>query len=183
MYIAKRAPKEWLQKELIEKSRTQIDVISELGICRQTLSEWLKYYGLSQPRSEWVKKSQITKGKRSNPLKGVPRSEHTKKLISKANKGMNHGMWKGGRIREGNKMIVWVPGHPHARTKGYIYEHRLIMEKHIGRYLKPLEVVHHVDRNPLNNNLDNLILFGNQTEHMHWHKLHRLAPEGCQNAL
>jgi hypothetical protein len=35
-------------------------------------------------------------------------------------------------------------------------EHRVIMEKHIGRRLEPWEVVHHRDENPSNNDLSNL---------------------------
>jgi hypothetical protein len=35
-------------------------------------------------------------------------------------------------------------------------EHRVIMERHIGRRLEPWEIVHHKDGNPTNNALDNL---------------------------
>ena len=53
----------------------------------------------------------------------------------------------------------------HLLTDGYLgyniknkkYRlHRLIMENYIGRKLKKSEVVHHVDGNKLNNNIDNL---------------------------
>ncbi|KKK49466.1 hypothetical protein LCGC14_3134750, partial [marine sediment metagenome] len=37
-------------------------------------------------------------------------------------------------------------------------EHILIMEKKIGRYLTLEEVVHHMDHNPANNNINNLMI-------------------------
>ena len=37
-------------------------------------------------------------------------------------------------------------------------EHRYIMEQHLGRKLKRHEVVHHIDGNTYNNNVDNLKL-------------------------
>jgi hypothetical protein len=35
----------------------------------------------------------------------------------------------------------------------------------IGRLLTKEEVVHHIDHNPLNNNIDNLMLFANNSLH------------------
>ena len=49
-----------------------------------------------------------------------------------------------------------VPKHPNADSKGYVMEHRLVMESHIGRYLNREEVVHHIDENPRNNDISNL---------------------------
>jgi hypothetical protein len=36
-----------------------------------------------------------------------------------------------------------VYGHPYSNTKCEVYEYRLEVEKAIGRYLKPKEIVHH----------------------------------------
>jgi hypothetical protein len=43
------------------------------------------------------------------------------------------------------------------------------MERHIGRYLRPSEVVHHIDENPANNRLDNLMMFPNDAAHRRHH--------------
>lgn len=47
-------------------------------------------------------------------------------------------------------------------------EHRLIMEKYIGRKINDNEQVHHIDGNPKNNNINNLQLL-TQKEHMQLH--------------
>ena len=46
-----------------------------------------------------------------------------------------------------------------------ITEHRLVMEKYIGRKLKKGEIVHHIDHDRSNNNIENLILCNSSFEH------------------
>lgn len=59
-------------------------------------------------------------------------------------KGAEHSSWKGGRIKDSKGYIkVYTPGHPYANKGHYVFEHRLVMEKMIGRYLLPGEIVHH----------------------------------------
>jgi len=48
---------------------------------------------------------------------------------------------------------------------GYIFEHRLVMEKHLGRKLLDTEAIHHMDRNPENNDISNLQLFSSHGQH------------------
>lgn len=51
---------------------------------------------------------------------------------------------------------------------------RKFIEEHIGRELRPGEVIHHRDGNCMNNSLDNLILFSSHSEHMkHHHQVKR----------
>lgn len=63
----------------------------------------------------------------------------------------------------------YMPNHPYAMSCGCVYEHRLIMEKEIGRYLLPEEQVHHKDEDPSNNDIVNLILCSSQKEHSQEH--------------
>jgi hypothetical protein len=81
--------------------------------------------------------------------------------------------WTGGRkVRKDGYVFVVAPDdHPnpsYTKDSGtkYILEHRLVMESHIGRYLSPDEVVHHIDENPNNNSIENLELFRSQSEHV-----------------
>ena len=78
-------------------------------------------------------------------------------------------MWKGCRHvdKQGHIYVKAPKGHPYAtKHHGWIFEHRLVMEQYLGRYLLPNEVVHHRDNNPANNHIDNLELFQSNGEHL-----------------
>ncbi len=49
--------------------------------------------------------------------------------------------------------------------------YRKIMEEKIGRKLLPTEVVHHIDGNHKNDNIDNLMLFKSNEEHIEHHSM------------
>lgn len=56
--------------------------------------------------------------------------------------------------------------HPKSNSRGYVSEHRLVMEQYLGRFLSKDEVVHHKDGNRSNNELNNLELTINNSEHI-----------------
>jgi hypothetical protein len=39
--------------------------------------------------------------------------------------------------------MIHVPGHPRAESSPYVFEHILVAEELLGRYLYPTETVHH----------------------------------------
>lgn len=51
----------------------------------------------------------------------------------------------GGRTRhKAGYVLVWAPDHPRAASGSrYVFEHILVMEKMLGRYMLPGESVHH----------------------------------------
>lgn len=63
----------------------------------------------------------------------------------------------------------WCPTHPKA-SRGMYFQHRLVMECHLGRFLDKDERVHHKDCIRHHNSLDNLQLSASHAAHMreHW---------------
>ena len=85
-------------------------------------------------------------------------------------KGETARGWRGGRrIDSWGYVLIYSPNHPHKNNSNAVRENRLVMEKHIGRYLDPKEVVHHKNGNTADNRIDNLMLFKNHSEHMKYH--------------
>jgi hypothetical protein len=89
--------------------------------------------------------------------------------------GVNSISWKGRRLelKQGriSAIQVQMPEHPCSNAQGYVYQHRLIIEQELGRYLTDNELVHHLDLDPTNNDLSNLILLNSASEHGRLHSM------------
>jgi hypothetical protein len=70
--------------------------------------------------------------------------------------------------REGGVILIKSLKHPHAK-KGWIPEHRDVVEKYMGRFLDPQERVHHINMCPEDNVLLNLHVCANPSEHNRCH--------------
>ena len=81
-------------------------------------------------------------------------------------------------LRSGYKYIH-TPEHPNSGKQGYVAEHRLVMESHIGRLLTRKEVVHHIDENRQNNSIENLELIVSAGVHVYtYHRSPKFTSKG-----
>lgn len=106
-------------------------------------------------------------------------------------KGSEHKNFRGGRKKHSRGYwYIYKPDDKQAKKGGYVYEHRWLVEQKIGRTIdSKKEHVHHIDGNPSNNNLENLVLLSHRDHHrihlgwwkegdVWWKKCHR-----CEKSL
>lgn len=101
---------------------------------------------------------------------GKKHSKKTKEKMSgtalnQNRNGERNGNWNGGKKMLDGYLYIYLPNHPSCTKEKYVVEHRMVMEKHLGRYLTKKEVVHHINHNRLDNRISNLKLYKNNSEH------------------
>ena len=85
-------------------------------------------------------------------------------------KGAEHYNWKGGTYITSGYVLEYAPEHPAAyMRKGYVHQHRLIMEEKLKRFLSSDEIVHHVNGDTQDNRIENLRLL-DRSSHISLHK-------------
>jgi hypothetical protein len=82
-----------------------------------------------------------------------------------------HPYWNGGRKVDVDGYVkVHAPEEATARGQKdpRVFEHILVMERHLGRRLQPDEIVHHLDHRRRNNAIENLQVM-TRSEHTKYH--------------
>ena len=124
-----RGKKELIGK-LYEEGKTFYEIANIINTSYAAISRAFKRWGL--------------KARTDGRFKNLPNKLGTNRLY--VAKYLPKNEWSNHR--------VWVA----KDGKGWTYLHRYLMEKHLGRKLERGEVIHHVDKNPLNNEISNLAL-------------------------
>lgn len=138
---------QWCDKKLIRNSKYSIKQWESVRFCSNKCS------------TQW----KMSTGKLKLFTKGHSHSDKTKSILSTKKLGDKNPNWKGGVTRADRFYIKEMVGH-----KKYKLQHRLIVEKHLGRELKRTEHVHHINGDKTDNRIENLIVL---TKSFH-HKLH-----------
>ena len=121
--------KEWLIIQYTEKHFSVSEIAEQCGVGFTTVSRWLERFEI--------------RGKRP---------------YNANRKGAKAPFWRGGRYKDNRSGYIYVysPDHPFKKKGGYVLEHRLAMEKFIGRYLRANEIIHHRNKIKDDNRIDNL---------------------------
>lgn len=82
--------------------------------------------------------------------------EALSKIMSVSNSGANSGNFNGYRARRDGYVFRYVPEHPYSDSRGYVGEHRLVVEEHLGTFLTREFVVHHINGIKDDNRIENL---------------------------
>lgn len=147
-------------------SGASLDLVAfKYGTSRSTIARTLQRHGSTARNAAKLASERCGE---KHPFFGKKRPEIGPKIRAnrRSYKGENSPSWKGGKYQQANGYIqVHSPTHPHRNKMGYVLEHRLVMEKHLGRLLQPIEVVHHINRKVNDNRVENLKLFSNNGEH------------------
>lgn len=152
------------------------DIGKELGYSTATIYYLLKGNGCKfnhkwkHPASEEFRKRQ------GDIHRGKTLSEEQRHEISERNSCNYNGMNGYGHTKPHRKgyILAYVPDHPHAHKDGYVMLHKVLMEREIGRYLNPDEVVHHINHIRDDNRIENLRLMSKH-DHMSIHMKERHA--------
>ena len=100
------------------------------------------------------------------------REKISKTLVGKY-RGKNSSRWNGGKtFHKDGYVYIYSPTHPYRDHHRYVFEHRLVIEKSLGRYLLPTEHIHHLNGDKKDNRIENLNIMNN-SEHLrlHWEEL------------
>jgi len=121
--------------------------------------------------------SEIHKGQHSSPKTEFKKGYKAwnEGLIG-YNRGIKNHSWKGGRIIDSRGYVfLKCYNHPFSHNY-YVSEHRLIVERQIGRYLRLKERVHHLGIKK-DNRPQKLMAFSNHSAHIRFERGGKIKPE------
>ena len=163
-------------KEGLSRGDSLRMIAARIGTNHGTLSRKLKEVGVKVPtRKEaakmvWKNHKHPRLGKKGTlcPVYGKKASKETREKMSRIQQRRAAENKKYRRQHSQGYGLLYLPKHPCADRAGYVLEHRVVMERHLGRHLSPDEIVHHLNGNKADNHIENLELV-TRSEHAKIH--------------
>lgn len=157
------------------------ETLKKMSLARKKIKGW-KHSEETKEKLRIInigrKCSEETKRKISIANLGKRRTNKVKLKMSKSFKGKSHPWqrgknnwnWKGGKRKDSKGYILILkPKHPFCNKQGWVFEHRLVIEKRLNRYLRPEETSHHINEIKDDNRPENLKLFKTKGDHSRFH--------------
>ena len=132
--------KDWLYQKYWKESLSIPKIAKLCGVAYNTMCYWLEKFNIKR------------------------------RIAGEAMRGENNPNWGGGKPKDSNGYIlVSQHDHPYADCRGYVREHRFILEKKLGRCLEYDEVSHHANGIKDGNRPENLRLM-DKNHHIRYHR-------------
>lgn len=154
--MSERPTKDRLKELYVNQKLSLAKIGMRYGVTATAVWFWMKDYAIPRRslKEAWHCKTEEEK--------------HIQKLCEGARRcrGPQRWNWRpnGSRRLETDGYIsVKCSGHPRG---DWVPEHILVMERHLGRQLRPHEEIHHRNFDKADNRIDNLQLFDSHSEHL-----------------
>ncbi len=140
---------EWLKERV--KNIPLRHIANEIGCSYSAVRITVKKFNIQVPKRQGYIYSEESRERKSQSQKAA----YIKKYPN-GRFGELHPRWKGGKTIVNGYYMIHILDHPRSGKNNRVFEHILVAEKTLGRYLEKDEIVHHVNGNKLDNTSENL---------------------------
>lgn len=158
------------------ETMSTLKMAERYGVSKKLIMNYMKRYGIQANNRDIERHRELItelagQGKTSREASEVTGMsvEHVNKLARQFGVKFHDRYHVGHLTTHNGYIMVKAEGHPEADSKGYVREHRLVMERKLGRRLEPGEIVHHINGNKQDNRPENLEVMLTEDHVKHHH--------------